>query len=242
MILTRSFLRRKVLYLLCAALLTAGIVQIESHQGTLDGMPCPFCPDHSQEGYSTYCYNCNTPHYGIVEGYNHEQSPPEPMTTIGVSACAGPMDASASTSLGMDNLQLHREDATYHGTAEGYAGNGTPKSDYPIWIIVKDGETFWSGAVNLAKGLVGIGGEGGRTSSTRTTKTEELSLVDYRLPTYNNSAQIRGWVATPDASNVSNSTRADFQGSDLDFLLGSITIVILGKNPHLQSCNNADYQ
>ena len=238
MILTSNVLRRKGLYLLCAVFLLASIVQIDGHQGRLNGNPCPHCPDHSQTGHDTYCYECETPHYGTVDGYNHEQSPPTPMTTISASACATPIDAYASTSLGMDNLQLHTEDATYHGTADGFAGNGKPESNYDIWIQVKAGETFWSAVGSW----LGIGGEGGTTTSRRTTGTQTLSLSDIRLPTYNNSAQIRGWVATPDGSTVSDSTRADYEGSASDFILGSTTISLLGQNPYLQACNNAAYQ
>lgn len=39
---------------------------------------CSSCPaDQGMESGNTYCYTCNTPHYGTVDGYNHDKTPEE---------------------------------------------------------------------------------------------------------------------------------------------------------------------
>lgn len=39
---------------------------------------CSSCPaDQGVESGNTYCYTCNTPHYGTVDGYNHDKTPAE---------------------------------------------------------------------------------------------------------------------------------------------------------------------
>lgn len=39
---------------------------------------CSDCPaEQGMASGSTYCYTCNTPHYGTVDGYNHDRTPAE---------------------------------------------------------------------------------------------------------------------------------------------------------------------
>ena len=73
----RSLLKSKTLYVLCAFLFIATVMQIESHQ------VCSSCPDAKSD--DTVCLTCNTLHYDD----NHKHGPPKPTPDVTASACAG---------------------------------------------------------------------------------------------------------------------------------------------------------
>ncbi len=238
MISINNFLRRNTLYILCIFLFIAITVQIDGH------IPNSCCPlDQSIGSGNNYCYVCDTAHYGTVDGYNHDIELPKFDITIFTSACAGPVDAEASTSLGAENLAYFDDEVhsrMYNGSAKGYAGNGSTvggKPPYFIWIKIKDAEDTIGGGLNIPW----LSGEKSRTTPTKTTKTQELNLSDFRLPTSRNSAQIRGNIETPHGFSISDSTRGEYEGSTSDAIMGTLSYPTMAYNFSI-SCNNATYQ
>ena len=233
MISIRGLLRQSILYTLCTILIVVSTGQIESHR------PNDCCPeDQSAESGNTFCYECNTPHYGIVNGHDHNAAPPEAAPTIDATACTSSINATLDIDLDIENIDEAELGDEYDGTASGATETKTVQDDegnpyVHIEVEVVEGTNFIGGVLSAARGFISGDVAVGAETVVKKTRKEEMYIWDIFSPRSESKAWCRAWVSGPTSNEVtvSDSSYAKYNKSKM----GSGNLLLSSSMP----CDNA---